>query len=91
MTFNETINQIYNLTIAGYINGEKFTKAEFKDAVKHWFLTGDHFIIEVCLPDGRWLCQINKFTNGEWDYFLPETRKQEDHLYAKLGIIGTAE
>lgn len=86
MTFIETTNQIYDLTIEGYINGEKFTRSQFKEAVKHWFLTGNRYIIEVCLPDGRWLCKISKFANGEWDYFLPETREQEDHLYAELGI-----
>jgi hypothetical protein len=86
MTLTEVTNQIYDLTIAGYINGEKFTKKEFKDAMHHWFLTKSQFIIEVSLPDGRWLCKIAYIGNGEWDYFLPETRKQEERLYAELGI-----
>lgn len=86
MTLTEVTNQIYDLTIAGYINGEKFTRKQFKEAVKHWFLTGKKFIIEVSLPDGRWLCKIIKLSNDEWDYFLPETRKQEERLYSELGI-----
>lgn len=88
MTLTQTINEIYDLTIAGYINGEKFTKTEFKRNMKHFFndLGFQKYIIEVSLPDGRWLCKITKFSNGEFDYFLPETREQEKHLYAELGI-----
>ena len=86
MTFTDTINQIYDLTIAGFINGEKFTKTEFKEALKHWLLAKNSYIIEISLPDGRWLCKISKFANGEYDYFLPETREQEKRLYAELGI-----
>lgn len=37
MTLTEVTNQIYDLTIAGYINGEKFTKKEFNHNMHHFF------------------------------------------------------
>lgn len=88
MTLTEVTNQIYDLTIAGYINGEKFTKKLFNRNMHHFFndCGFTKWIIEVSLPDGRWLCKISKLANGEYDYFLPETRKQEERLYAELGI-----
>lgn len=88
MTLTELTNQIFSLTIANYINGEKFTKAEFKRNIHHFFeeINFERYIIEVCLPDGRWLCKITMYAKGEYDYYLPDTREQEDRLWAELGV-----
>ena len=88
MTLNETINQIYDLTTDGIINGEKFTKKRFSEILKHFFndLSFDKLIFEITLPDGNWLVKLYKWDNKEYDYFLPDTREQEKKLYRELGI-----
>lgn len=89
MTLTEVTNQIYDLTIAGYINDVKFTKREFHDYTKHFFnhVGVQKHIIQIAMLDGKkWLCKITKFSNGEYGYYLPETKEQEKHLYSELGI-----
>jgi len=88
MTLNETINQIYDLTVDGIINGEKFTRKQFSEILKHFFkeLSFDQLIFEITLPDGNWLVKLYKWDNKEYDYFLPDTREQEKKLYRELGI-----
>lgn len=86
MTLHNAINMAYDATTNGYINGVKLTRAEFTSNMVHWFSHSDSFIFEVSCPDGRWLSQIAKFSNGEYGYDLPETREQENRLYKKLGV-----
>ncbi len=88
MTLNETINQIYDLTTDGIINGKKFTRKRFSEILKHFFkdLSFDKLIFEITLPDGNWLVKLYKWDNKEYDYFLPDTREQEKKLYRELGI-----
>ena len=93
MTINELTNQIFSLTSGNIINGEKFTKAEFKRNVHHFFeeINFEKYIIMIVLPDGEWLCKITMFAKGEYDYLLPDTREQEDKLWAELGVKRTAK
>lgn len=86
MTITTIANQIHDMAIAGYINGEKFTKKELSSCLRTWLKTKDQHIIEVSLPDGRWLCKVYRYAKNEYDYFLPDTREQERRLYAELGI-----
>ena len=86
MTLNEAIKFIYKATIAVYINGEKYTYEQFQRNTKHWFTHSEKLILEICMPDGRWLAKISKLKNGEFGTYIPETRKQENQLYRELGI-----
>ena len=88
MTLKETANQIYGLTIAGYINDVKFTKKEFQNYMDHFFkhIGVKKHIIQIALPDGKWLCKITEYAEGQYDYYLPDTREQENRLFAELGI-----
>lgn len=92
MTLHEVSSQIYNLTLGGFINGEKFTKRQFESAVARWMRDADHnkiknaFVLEVCLRDGRWLCEILKYADRPdgYDYYIPDTREQEQVLRDRL-------
>ena len=87
MTLTQVASQLYNLSVGGYFNGEKFTKSQFTDAVKHWMrgINPTH-IIQIALPDGWWFASINRYGNrpDEYDYTLPDTREGSDRLQKEL-------
>lgn len=89
MTLKEVTKQLHKLS-GGHINGEKFTRKELETAISAWLKTGDSYIAEINLPDGNWLFLIERFPTdqNQYDYWIPETRKQEKHLYHLLGIDG---
>ena len=86
MTISETAKQIYNLSLAGYINGEKFTLKRFEAYARNMLKTADSFIFEICLPDGRWMAKFSRFgkRSDEYDYHIPDTRQQEKQLKDEL-------
>ena len=88
MTLHEATNRLFDHALLGYINGEKFTKdrlykqvaSAFRDEVS---LKIPHtYVLEVCLPDGRWFCSINHYAQKPdgFDYFIPDNREQEKRL-----------
>lgn len=90
MTINEVINQVYGLSVAGYFNGEKYSKREFAEYVKGVFrpeLNTTRWLMEIALPDGRWYFSMYRFADDRdgYDYFIPETRLQEQALISNLG------
>ena len=87
MTLNEVANSLYNISVCGYFNGEKFSRKRFVTYIKKMFSATDaDFYIEVALPDGWWLTKIYKVSCGEkmYDYYLPDTRKEEKLLWDSL-------
>ena len=86
MTITEAAKQIFDLSIAGYINGEKFTLKRFEAYARNMLKTADSFIFEICLPDGRWMAKFNRFgkKSDEYDYYIPDTREQETLLKNEL-------
>jgi len=90
MTLSETTKQIYDLSIAGYINGEKFTYGRFHSYIKSMMQPGtencNRVIFEIVLPDGRWLAKITRYGEkpDNYDYYIPETRQQEEYLKNEL-------
>ena len=89
MTIKEITKQVHKLS-GGIVNGEKFTKKQLEDAIKMWMRTGDSYIGEISLPTGNWLFLIERFPHerNQFDYWIPDTRDQEKHLYKMLGIDG---
>ena len=88
MTLREVSNQIYSLMVGGKANGERFTKETFYRACRAWLKGSEKsYIMEVTLPDGDWLCKVYEWKDGDFDYFLPDTREQEERLYKELGIV----
>lgn len=61
MIITEAAKQIFDLSIAGYINCEKFTLKRFEAYARNMLKTADSFIFEICLPDGRWMAKFNRF------------------------------
>lgn len=85
MTKLELTTQLMNLAVAGYFNSEKFTKERLNNYISKMCRNiGDKLYMEISLPDGRWLFKITQYTDGEWDYYIPDTREQEDKLTAEL-------
>lgn len=85
MTKTELVNQIYSLSVAGYFNGEKFTKARLNTYIsKLCHNVGDSLIMNIALPDGRWYFKIVHYDQGAWDYFIPATRGTEQHIIEEL-------
>lgn len=91
MTIHEVTNQLLNLSLAGYFNGEKFTKAELEHYISTMFKAGglklhNRIVMEITLPDGGWLFTINKYSDAAngFDYTIPDTRGQEAALWKEL-------
>ena len=87
MTLRDCTSQIFKLSVAGYINGEKFIYSRFDKMVRAMF-RGDtkKYIGEICLPDGRWWFKISRFKDGEYGYYIPETKEQNTILAKELTL-----
>ena len=78
MTKLELTSQLMTLSVAGYFNGEKFSKSRINNYIgKMCRNAGDKLFMEIALPDGRWLFRITHYADGDWDYYIPDTRAQE--------------
>ena len=93
MTLHEVVNQVYALSVAGYINREKFTKKRLFDYCKSLLRDGTHNAIpnsvalEIALPDGWWFMLVQRWPRGNgYDYYIPDTREQEKVIKEKLGF-----
>jgi hypothetical protein len=90
MTIHELSNQLYNLSVAGYFNGERFTRRQLQNHIAGAFRgplkAGNRYVIEIALPDGRWLFTVNRLANtGDGvDYTIPDTREVEAKIKALL-------
>lgn len=87
MTINEVTEQLYDLAIAGYFNGEKFTKARLKKYITSMFKDGSKkLVMNIALPDGRWFFHITQYSPNEFDYYIPDTREAEKRVMAMINI-----
>ena len=87
MTLRETTAQIHSLS--NVINGETRSRAWLERYVKKMFSAGglklgDSLSMMIVLPDGEWLFTVDRCANGEWGYYIPETREQEQRLWKSL-------
>lgn len=84
MTLHEVAKQVYSLT-NGRVNGENYTESELENVFKIWMKNPEHLKIKnrcaivVSLPDGEWLATIDKTPFG-YDYYIPDTRDQEQRI-----------
>lgn len=85
MTIKEVTHQLFNLSVAGYFNGEKFTKSRLEGYIRT-MTQGDgseNLVMEIAMPDGRWFFEITRLPKvGKYfyDYFIPQNREQEKIL-----------
>ena len=86
MTLQTISNQLFNLSLGGHFNGEKFSRQELTSYISAMFRTGSKLIMEICLPDGRWFLKITKYADRSdgYDYYIPDTREQEALLKEEL-------
>ena len=92
MTILELSSQLHALSVGGHINGLKLSKRELESYISNMFRTGvslklgNRLVMEIALPDGRWLFTVNRFSDAAdgFDYTIPDTREQEGRLKALL-------
>lgn len=91
MTLYDVATQLYSLSVAGYFNGEKFTRRQLEHYIRNAFRCEEtlhiphRLFMEIALPDGRWLFYIYHYNTAAdgYDYTIPVTREQE-HTLADL-------
>lgn len=89
MTLTEVTNQLYNLSVNGYFNREKFTLERLRSYVSK-MLSDDKeqsITMEIALPDGWWYFTISKlpqFGRNFYDYNIPDSRAKEAHIKSLL-------
>ena len=84
MTLKDVTNSIINISVGGYVNGEKFSKTRLYNYLNAMFRANDDpDFIRVEMPDGWWYTKVYKVHNlkGFYDYYLPDTREQEKELF----------
>jgi len=90
MTLTEVTNQLYNLSIDGFFNGEKRTKEWLKGYIQKLTrpeLEKHSIIFDIALPDGWWFVKVERrddVEKGFYDYYIPDTRTQERTLLDEL-------
>lgn len=89
MTLNEVTKQLFSLSVGGYFNHEKFTAGQLHNYISK--MTGGEnpstVTMEIALPDGWWYFTVSKlpqYGRGFYDYNIPDSRKKEAHIKAKL-------
>ena len=87
MTITYIASQLHSLSVGGYFNGEKFSESRLADYIRNMLRTGDRLVMEIALPDGRWLFTITRFAPSAdgFDYYIPDTREEESRIKALLG------
>ena len=87
MTKKDVINQLYSLsdTYNG-ISGvpKNWLRRHIYDMTREDLSNHSKLYMTITLPDGEWLFKIEEYAPGEWDYYIPETREQESHLWDEL-------
>lgn len=89
MTLHEVSKQLYKLSCAGFFNGHKCRENELYEYLKSNLedkKIGSWLPIEITLDDGRWKMKVTKYAGG-YDYFIPETREQEERLQAEIAKL----
>lgn len=76
-----------NFLLLDTLTEKKFIYNRFDKMVRAMF-GGDakKYIGEICLPDGRWWFKIFRLKNGEYDYYIPETKEQNAILAKELTL-----
>ena len=85
MTKLELTSQLMDLSIAGYFNGEKFSLKRLNTYLGALCRNdGDKLYMRIALPDGEWLFKIIRYSTGDWDYYIPDTREPSNLLQQKV-------
>lgn len=86
MTLHDVAHQLHSLSLAGFINSERFSEQRLYTQLKAMLRdVGDQYIFEIALPDGKWMAKAERTRYG-YDYWIPDTREQEKVLWEELGF-----
>ena len=88
MTLREMIKQVYYLSVNGNFNHESgWSLSKFKRYLAEKFKDDNRetVIMEIELPDGWWFMEIKRMKINSyhwdcWDYYIPESREDNDRL-----------
>ena len=92
MTISSLSTQLHAISVGGYFNGEKFTVKELEEYISSMFRpgvslkAGNRLVMEISLPDGRWLFFISRFSDKPdgFDYTIPDNREEEARIKSLL-------
>ncbi len=96
MTLTQAADQLYNLSLGGYFNREKFTADGWRRHVNalmrhpETLKIKNTLVQEIALEDGHWLFTISYIPSskgdghGEYGWAIPETREEEQRLKERL-------
>mgnify|MGYP000034103481 CR=1 FL=1 len=89
MTKSEVYKQLYDLSVHGRFNHQKWPFLKFKDYCNEKFKDDKRqsIIVEILLPDGWWYCAISHFKIKNeviWDYHIPDTKEEQERLYGEV-------
>ncbi len=89
MTIKEVARMAYQISLGHYINDVKWkSSSDFCKALSHWLPeSGDSYIAQMCLPDGRWYVEFTRIQIGNetfYDLYIPDDREHELILINKL-------
>lgn len=89
MTKGEVYKQVYDLSVHGNFNHQKWSFLKFKDYCNEKFNDDkrNSIFVEILLPDGWWYCAITRLKIKNeiiWDYFIPDTKEEQDRMYGEI-------
>lgn len=90
MTIHEVASSLHGLSVGGYFNGERFTVSRLENQIAALFRGtpkgGNRLVFQIALPDGWWYFNVSRFADRPdgYDYYIPETREQEERVKAIL-------
>lgn len=88
MTIHDVSTQLLSLSVDKKINGIKRSTKSLETFISTMFNSplkaGNKLVAEIRLPDGSWYFYIIRFAPNEYDYYLPDTREDEEKVVALL-------
>lgn len=88
MTLLEVSNQLYDLSLDGFFNHQKVTRDWVYDVLNTSLVraggNAKKHVLEIALPDGWWFATVYKFSNGEYDYSIPDTKEDNKAVLDSL-------
>lgn len=86
MTLSNIARQLYNSSVGGFFNREKFSEERLLNYLSSMMRTGNSLVMEIALPDGWWFFTVTRYAKGRdgFDYMIPDTREQESRITAAL-------
>lgn len=87
MTLHEVAEQLYSISMFGYIDDEKHSKTGFINyvvsKVRKSKKIENKTVFRIALLDRWWYMTIGRHKN-EYDYYIPDTKQYEENSFCRL-------